>query len=563
MQRNLLAAFYLLLFAFLGAFFLYPLASIARGGFFDESGRFTLEYLAEVARNPLYREGLANAFGLAAATTLLSALLALPLALLSVRYRYPGKALLSALILAPLILPPFVGAIGLRQFWGQAGVLNALLDMLGIGPKQPVDWLGRSRFWGVVIAQALHLYPILYLNAAAALANIDPALDEAARNMGAGRLHRFTRVTLPLAMPGLFAGGVIVFIWSFTELGTSLMFDYTRVTAVQIFDGIKEIGNNPLPYVLVIIMLAASALLYALSKWALGGRGAAMMSKAATAAAERPLRGWRAWAAMGLFVAVCAASLIPHICVAALSLAPDWYATLLPERWTLAHYESALSHAFVVPSIANSLRYAGASTLLDLALGFGAAWIITRSTLPGRAWLDALVMGTLAVPGLVLAFGYLAMTQPGGWFHALDPTEDPTILLIIAYAIRRLPYVMRAVAAGLEQTSVVFEEAARNLGARPLRVLRKITLPLISANLIAGAILAFCFAMLEVADSLMLAQKQAYFPITKAMFELFQLLGEGPYLAAALGVWCMLFLGLGLYTAAALLGRKMGALFRV
>ena len=208
------------------------------------------------------------------------------------------------------------------------------------------------------------------------------------------------------------------------------------------------------------------------------------------------------------------------------------------------------------------MRYASLATLLDVFLGLAAAWIIVRSKIRGRALLDALVMAPLAVPGLVLAFGYMAMSQPGEFFSILDPTENPTVLLVIAYSIRRLPYMVRALVAGLQQTGVVFEEAARNLGAGSLRVWRKITLPLIAANLVAGGILAFCFAMLEVSDSLMLAQKQEYFPITKAIYELFQLLGEGRYLAAALGAWSMVFLAVGLLLAGRLLGKKMGALFR-
>src|SRR4029079_3723231 len=123
------------------------------------------------------------------------------------------------------------------------------------------------------------------------------------------------------------------------------------------------------------------------------------------------------------------------------------------------------------------------------------------SDLPGRGLLDALSMLPLAVPGLVLAFGYIAMTQEGKWFAFLNPTRDPTALLVIAYGIRRLPYVVRAAAAGLQQTSVTLEEAAQNLGASPLRALRKITLPLITANVVAGGLLAFSFAMLEVSDS--------------------------------------------------------------
>ena len=135
-------------------------------------------------------------------------------------------------------------------------------------------------------------------------------------------------------------------------------------------------------------------------------------------------------------------------------------------------------------------------------------------------------------------------------------------LLVIAYAMRRLPYVVRAAYAGFQQVSVTLEEAAVNMGSSSLRVLRRITLPLISANLIAGGILAFSFAMLEVSDSLILAIKERYFPLTKAIYQLLGRIEDGAYIASALGVWAMGFLGLSLITAGVLLGRKMGQLFR-
>jgi iron(III) transport system permease protein len=167
------------------------------------------------------------------------------------------------------------------------------------------------------------------------------------------------------------------------------------------------------------------------------------------------------------------------------------------------------------------------------------------------------------VPGLVLAFGYVAMAQDGKPFAFLNPTRNPTALLIIAYSIRRLPYVVRSVAAGLEQTPVSLEEAAQNLGAVPAKSLIRITMPLVSANLIAGGLLAFAFAMLEVSDSLILAQRQAFYPITKAILELFQLLGDGRFLASALGVWAMAFLALVILWLSVALGKRLGALFRL
>ena len=244
-------------------------------------------------------------------------------------------------------------------------------------------------------------------------------------------------------------------------------------------------------------------------------------------------------------------------------MAGDWYGTVLPESFTLQHFSDALGHDLTVSSIWNSLRYASLSTLLDIVLGVAIAYVVVRTRIPGRQLLDAMAMLPLAVPGLVLAFGYLAMAQPGQPFAWLKPGGNPIFLLVLAYAVRRLPYVVRSAAAGFQQTSVTLDEAAQNLGATPLRSLRRITLPLIAANLIAGGLLAFSFAMLEVSDSLILAEKAQHYPITKAIYSLFGALGNGQFLASALGVWAMIFLTITIIGASLILGRKLGALFRV
>lgn len=564
MTRSAASIIGLLALAFFGCFLLWPVGQTLRGAFFDADGAFTLAYVAEVFRNRVYLEGFRNSFLLAAASTGAAFCLALPLAFLADRFEFPGKALLGALVLVPLILPPFVGAIGVRQILGQYGALNALLQAVGWLPEgATIDWLGHGRFWGIVAMNALHLYPILYLNLAAALANVDPAMGEAAENLGCTGLRKHWRITLPLIMPGIFAGGTIVFIWAFTELGVPLIFDYPRVTSVQIFSGIRDLGGNPFPFALVAVMLVVSAALYGGSKLLFGGGGVAMMAKATGHGGARRAGPAAAVACPLAFAFVGLVAMLPHLGVIAVSVAGDWYGSIWPERFTLGHYAAALGHEFAVPSIANSLKYAGLSTAVDLALGVAIAAVVVRSRLPGRHLLDALSMVPLAVPGMVLAFGYVSMTQEGRVFAFLNPAKDPTALLVIAYAVRRLPYIVRSAVAGLEQTSATLEEAAANLGAPPFRVLRRITLPLISANLLAGGLLAFAFAMLEVADSLILAQRQQDFPITKAIYELFGLLGEGRFMAAAMGVWAMAFLGVTLFAASRAMGRKLGALFRV
>jgi iron(III) transport system permease protein len=545
-------------------FFAWPIGSTLRGAFFTTEGTFTLAYISEVFLNPIYLEGLRNAFLLAVASTTLTIFIALPLAFLSDRFLFPGKSILSAFVLIPMILPPFVGAIGVKQILGQQGSLNALLESLGLmNPDIPVDWLGQSRFWGIVVMNGLHLYPILYLNVVAALANVDPAMEEAAENLGCTGLRKFWKITLPLIMPGLFAGGTIVFIWSFTELGVPLMFEYTRVTSVQIFAGIKDIGGNPFPFALVAVMLVSTIILYAGGKFLFGRNSHAMMAKATSQGGPRQGGPLITTFCTTFFILVTFLAILPHIGVVLVAFSKDWYGTILPTGWTLEHFQAALGHDFTLPSIKNSLKYASLATLVDVVLGIAIAYVVVRTKLPGRQILDAIAMLPLAVPGLVLAFGYLSMTQDGKLFSALNPVNDPLIILVIAYSVRRLPYVVRAAAAGFQQTSVTLEEAAHNLGCPPLKTLRKITLPLIAANLMAGGLLAFSFAMLEVSDSLILAQRQQDYPITKAIYELYQLLGEGRFIASALGVWAMCFLGVCIIGASLILGKKLGAIFRV
>jgi len=564
MSQNFARIVFALTVAFFATFFLWPILLILKEGFIDADGHFTLRYLTSLLADPLYRGGLANSFLLACTATTLAFAIALPLAFISDRYLFPGKNLLSSLVLVPMILPPFVGAIGIKQIFGQYGAVNALIVALGLEPAGwTFDWFAANQFGGIALIEALSLYPIIYLNAVAALANVDPAMEEAAQNLGCTGFRRFFKITLPLIRPGLFAGGTIVFVWAFTELGVPLIFDYPRVTSVQIYYGLKEIGSNPLPYALVTLMLASTVLLYALGKGLFGRQGHAMMAKATSTGGPRMVSRRKGLFFTALFSIITLVAVLPHIGVILVAFSSDWYASVVPHHYTLENFRIALGHDLTVSAIANSLKFASLSTIVDIVLGIAIAYVIVRTKFAGRQVLDFLSMLPLAVPGIVLAFGYLSMSQPGRLFEFLNPINNPTILLIIAYSVRRLPYVVRSAAAGFEQTSVTLEEAAQNLGAPPLKATFRATLPLISANLIAGGLLAFCFAMLEVSDSLILAQKQVFYPITKAIMALFELLGDGKFIASALGVWAMAFLGVAIVGLSLLLGKKLGAIFRV
>ncbi len=545
-------------------FFLYPAITIIGEAFRKKDGSITFDYLHAVFQDPVYVEGLWNAFLLGITSTIATLAIAFPLALLSHRYDFYGKKWLGVLVLVPLILPPFVGAVGVKEMLGVDGALNSLLIQIGMmDAARPRDWLAESRFTGIVIMNALHLYPILYMNIAAALANLDPAMEQAAQNLGCPPWRRFWKITFPLTLPGVFAGSSIVFIWAFTELGVPLVFDYARVAPVQVYDGIKGLGDNPIPYAIVAIMLVISAGVFALSKLVLGRSPLGTAPRPKGRSNDLPLRGYKSFLTAGFFLFIFLIASVPHCGVIFLSVSEDWYQTILPETMTLRHYNEALGDSLVVPSIKNSLFYASMATIIDIVLGLAIAWVVVRAKIRGRSLLDAMVMLPLAVPGLVMAFGYLALSQPGKPFAFLIGADgNPALLLIIAYAFRRLPYVVRSAVAGLQQSNPVLEEAAKSLGATPFRTLRKIAIPLIGANIAAGAILAFAFAMLEVSDSLILAQQNEHFPITKAIYTLLSSLGNGVQLAAALGIWAMVFLSVAII-GAAVIGGKRGGLFKV
>jgi len=556
------------LIIFFGLFLIYPLSILLSGAFFIEAEggtrTFSLQYFQVIFENPFYRECFQNSLVIAVLTTIACLLIAVPLAYFFLRCQFPGKLILSTLLLVPLILPPFVGAIGLKQFFARFGSLNLLLSEFGLVDLQnPPDWFGSGGFIGIILLQVLHLYPIMYLSVQAALANLDPSLRDAARNLGAGGWRIFRSVTFPLALPGIFAGSSIVFVAAFTDLGVPLMFDFQTTVPSQIFNLVTQ-SDNPLGYALVVLTLILVSVLFLIGK-KFGEGNFAMMGRSASYDDTTKLVGWKGYAVTAGVLLLIGISLLPHIGVIIQSFSAKWFMSVMPSEYSVEYYKEVFSLPLTLNSMRNSLIYATSSAMFDLVLGLGIAYLLARENFRGKAVLDVVSMLPLALPGLVLAFAfYVAFSRPP--FNAIswiDPRNNPTLLLIIAYSIHRLPYIVRSAYAGFQQTSVNLEEASANLGCPPWKTLLKISLPLISANLIAGTILTFSFAMLDVSNGMILAQEGSFYPVTKAIYALMgRITPTAPAIACALGVLAMAFLALSLYGASKLLGNKMGQLFK-
>jgi iron(III) transport system permease protein len=558
-----------LLALFFGAFLIWPLMGLLGGAFFltDAQGHshFTLSFFRLLIENRLYRISLINSFEIAVLATFFTALVSIPLAVFFTRYSFPGREWFRPFLLAPLILPPFVGALGIKHIFARFGMVNLLLAKLGIiSLAHPIDWLGASGFAGIVILEVLHLFPILFLSVSAAIANIDPSLLDAAANLGASAWRRLLTVTLPLARPGLFGGACIVFISAFTDLGTPLILNFSATVPTQIFNASVDANSEQVGYAFVVATLAL-VLIFFLAVRRFGESTAGMMpTRAIQGGADERLSSWAGWCVTGFVAMLLFVAVLPHVGVILSSISEKWFFTILPTRISAHYYAEVFTYNLTAMSITNSLLYSGLSAFLDLVLGLAIAHLLAREIFPGKSLLDALSMLPLALPGLVLAFALLMtynVREP--WLAWMNPRHNPTFLLVISYALRRLPYIVRAAYAGYQQTSVTLEEASYNLGAGRWATFRRITLPLIAPSLIAGTILTFCFAMLEVSDSLILAVEARFAPITRGIYEVMgRPSPDSAALACALGVLAMALLGGGLLVGSRVMGQRLGSFFR-
>ncbi len=557
-SRKLVLNFILFsIFLFFFTFFLYPLFYVFIKSFYIE-GKITFKFFPIIFSNRVLRSSIINSFEIAIFTTLLTAIISLPISFMGVKYSFRLKGVLQSLLLVPLILPPFVGAIGMKKIFARMGAFNLLLLKMGI-ISSPIDWFGDGGFLGVILLETLHLYPIMYLNLVAALSNIDPTMEEVAKNIGASKFKIFKDITLPLALPGFFAGAAIVFIWAFTDLGTPLIFDFYKTIPVQIFHMLTDINENPLGYVLVVLIIIITLAFFLLTKKIFGKKKYEIISKGITRKSEIEIKGFKKLFFILYSICLIFVALIPHLGVLLVSLSKNWFGTILPSHYTLLHFKTIFENHMTLISIKNSFFYSSFSTLLDIFLGITIGYILIRTKIKGRDILDSFVMLPLALPGIVLAFGYLSSFSG----TVIDPRINPVPLLIISYGIRRLPYIVRSVYAGFQQLSKFMEEASYGLGAGKIFTFRKITLPLISANILAGALLCFAYAMLEVSDSLILALREKFFPITKTIYILFNSVSGGFYIASALGILGMVILTCAILIGGKILGKKFGEMFRI
>lgn len=526
--------------AFLGVFLLVPIGLVIYTAFVTDTGAFTLGHFGNFFEQTLLREAFVNSLLVALASVFFASLIAIPLAYLTVRFEFRGALLIQTLGVLPLIMPPFVGAVALQLIFGRSGSMNLLLNEY-FGFSIPI----MDGLVGVTFVESIHYFPFILLNLVAAMRNIDGAMEESAMNLGAKGWSLFWRIIFPLSLPGYLAGAALVFVKVFDDLGTPLVMGVTNMLAPQAYLRITSIGiEDPLGYVISVIMIALSILALWMAARLMKGKDYSTLQKGGNSLQRRTLRGWESVLAYGWVVLVLLITLAPHIGILLMSFSKVWSYSVLPDSYTLAHYGTVFTDSKGM--IYNTLRYCLMAAGLDIILGTTIAYLIYRTNLPARQWLDYLASIALAIPGLVLAIGYLRM------FHGVNIpfTDTPMVttwfLIMIAYAVRRLPYALRSCMAALQQVHISLEEAAGSLGAGKVSTARRIMVPLMMGGILAGFVTSFITAAVELSATILLTSAQSQAPMSYGIYLYMQsIAGRGP--GAALGVIAVAVVALGTY----------------
>jgi iron(III) transport system permease protein len=525
---------------FLLTFLIVPVINVIYIAFDNGHGGLTFSHFGAFFGISLMQESFVNSLIVALASVFFSSLIALPLAYLTIRFDFRGALLIQTLGVLPLIMPPFVGAVAMQLIFGRSGSVNLLLN----------DWFGFSiplveGLSGVIFVESLHYFPFILLNLTVALNNIDSAMEESAQNLGAHGLRLFRRIVFPLAMPGFVAGASLVFIKVFDDLGTPLVLNVTNMLAPQAYLRITSVGlEDPIGYVISVIMVGFSLFALWLSARVLKGRDYATTQRGGASLSRRKLSAWQGVLAYGWISLLLLLVLSPHIGIVLLSLSKVWSFSVLPDAYTLEHFRTVLIDS--PQMIANTLLYCGLAALLDVILGTAIAYLILRTNVPGRHALDFMASTALAIPGIVLAIGYLR-TFKGITLPGIDnPVTTMWIMIAIAYAIRRLPYALRSCMAALQQMSVSLEEAAESLGATKARTVQRIVVPLMAGGILAGFVTSFITAAVELSATIMLTTTQSDAPMSYGIYLYMQsIAGRGP--GAALGVLAVVIVAIGTY----------------
>ena len=497
----ILVATIMVLIAFLTLFILYPLAILMVDSVVGEHGP-TLDVFARVLAMPTFDTAITNTLSLGLFVGVAAALIGLLFAYVEEYVQLKSRfmsGLFKVVSLLPVVSPPFVLSLSVIMLFGKAGIITR--HMLGIYDNNVYG------FWGIALVQTMTFFPVCYMMFKGLLKNIDPSLEEAARDMGASRWKVFTSVTLPLVLPGIGNAFLVTFIESIADFANPMLiggsFD-TLATSIylQITGAYDKQGAAAMAVVLLLITLA----MFVVQKYVLEARATATLTGKASRArmlitdnsVRIPLS--ILCAAVALFV------VLMYICVPFGALFKTWgYDFTLTTKWfqqmfTMHHGFQAFRDSFLLSLIAAPI-----TALLSMVISY----LVVKRRFRSRGFIEAVSMLAMAVPGTVLGVGYIRGFS-GGIFHTgvLQGLYGTAAILIIVFIVRSLPTGTRSGISALRQIDKSIEESAYDMGANSLQVFMTVTLPLIKDSFLSGLVTSFVRSITAISAIILLVTPQ-------------------------------------------------------
>ena len=473
-------------------FIIYPFYTIlTKSVFSNKVEGLTLYNFIRFFTKPYYYQTLIRSMVVCFATVFTTTLIGVPIAYLMTRYNIPGKKILHIFIIMSLMSPPFIGAYSWIILLGRNGLLAKLFATFGA--TAPTIY-GRG---GIIFVFTLHLFPYIYLYTSGAMNSIDSSLEEAAENLGMSKLRRIWTITLPVILPSILAGCIMVFMTCLADFGTPMLLGegYTVLPVLVYNEYMSESAVNPyMASTLSVIIVSCSLLMLTFQKLVVDKRNYTMSSMRPPQ--ETRLHGWRRFAASAPIFLVVFVAFLPQIVVVCQSFVERSFSGMV-KGINLNNYKAILSR--LGTNIRNTYVFSLVAIVFIIILGIVVSYILVRKKGKVANIIDTLVMFPFVIPGSVLGIGLIVAFN-----------RKPLILvgtaaiMIISYVIRKLPYTVRSGSAFLYQMDPSIEEASINLGVSPMKTFFTVTARMMLPGIMSGAVLSWITCINELSSSIML-----------------------------------------------------------
>ncbi|MCI8333755.1 MAG: iron ABC transporter permease [Lachnospiraceae bacterium] len=473
-------------------FLLYPMGYLIRQSVFDgETGQFTMANFAKFFSKSYYFDTLFNSFKISIAATLLSLVIGTPLAYLFAVYKIRGKSFLSILIVVASMSAPFIGAYSWILLLGRSGVITTFFKNLGIALP---DIYG---FGGIVLVMTLQLFPLVFLYARGALKNIDNSLIEAAGNLGCSGVKCFLKVVIPLIMPTLLAAGLLVFMRSFADFGTPMLIGegYRTFPVVLYNEFINEVGGNDgFAAAIAVIAIVITTVVFLVQKYISNRKSFSL--NALHPMEEREAKGATRWLVHLFSYLVIGVAVLPQ-CYIIYTSFKNTEGKIFVDGYSMQSYATAFGK--LGKSIQNTIIIPVLALVVIILLAILIAYLVVRRRNALTNVTDILSMIPYIVPGTVLGIALLI-----GFNKPPLLISGTMLIMVVALVIRRLPYTIRSSVAILQQIPMSIEEAAISLGATKMKAFFRITVPMMRAGIVSGAILSWVTMISELSTAIIL-----------------------------------------------------------